>query len=325
MMTVTARAHPNIAFIKYWGNRNAQLRLPSNSSLSMTLDGLYTETTVRWDHQLSSDVLVLNHQEQAGEPLSRVSAHLDALRNRFGTTERAVVETYNNFPTGAGIASSASAFAALTVAGVAALNQTISERELSTLARLGSGSASRSISAGFVEWHAADTHEESYAETVFPADHWELVDVVVIVSRTHKITGSTAGHGSASTSDLQNARIAGAQDRLRMLKAAIAARDFASFAEIVEHDSNLMHAVMMTSRPPLFYWMPASLAIMDAVRQLRAEGLRVCYTLDAGPNVHCICVREDSEKVREAISRLSMGVDIVSAGVGQGAQVIQRA
>lgn len=325
MTTAVAEAHSNIAFIKYWGNVDHSLRLPANSSISMNLKGVETETRVTWDERLAADVLVLNGREETGDALTRVSQHMDVLRKRLGLNARAQVETRNNFPTGAGIASSAAAFAALTVAGVAAAAATLTERELTTLARLGSGSASRSVPGGFVEWHAAPTHEDSYAETVFASDHWALVDVIAVISRAHKATGSTAGHRSAETSDLQAARVAGAAARLKACKVAIAAHDFPAFAEVVEHDSNLMHAVMMTSRPALFYWLPGSLALMERVRQLRYEGVRVCYTLDAGPNVHCICVREDADQVRAALSSMSEVSEIIVAPVGDGARVTARA
>ncbi len=325
MNTATARAHPNIAFIKYWGNRDHELRLPSNSSVSMNLSGLFTETTVTWDPALNHDRLTMNGMEAQHDATNRVVRHLDAIRNRFNIHAHAIITTQNNFPTGAGIASSASAFAALTVAAIAASGQTVSEREASTLARLGSGSASRSIPSGYVEWHAADTHEDSFAETAFPLDHWHLTDIIAVISKAHKATGSTDGHASAKTSDLQAARVAGAEERLKRVKAAIAQRDFPSFATVVEHDSNLMHAVMMTSQPPLFYWLPASLALMARVRQLRADGLRVCYTLDAGPNVHCICVRDDAKAVRQALENLSITEDLIVAEVGEGAQIISSA
>lgn len=318
----TARAHPNIAFIKYWGNRNDTLRLPANSSLSMNLTGLFTETTVTWDADLDEDQFILNGEPQSGAGHARVSAHLDVLRKRLQITQRATVESTNNFPTGAGVASSAAAFAALTVAGVAAAGAALSERELTTLARLGSGSAARSIPTGFVLWHMGDSHETSFAESIAPPDHWALVDVIAIVSTEHKSVGSTAGHRSALTSDLQNARVAGAQARLEIIIEALHQRDFSRFAEVVEHDSNLMHAVMMTSRPPLFYWKPASLTIMDAVRRWRAEGLQVCYTLDAGPNVHCICVRDDADEVSRRLRALSVIVDLKRAGVGGPARVL---
>lgn len=318
----TARANANIAFIKYWGNADDQLRLPANPSISMNLDGLYAETTVTWDDTLETDSFKLNDQPQTGEPLRRVSVHLDTLRRRLKISSYASVESSNNFPAGAGIASSAAAFAALTTAGVAAAQGSLTERELTTLARLGSGSAARSVPTGFVEWHTGKTHEESYAESFAPPDYWDIVDVIAIVSQQHKQVGSSAGHRSANTSDLQGARVAGAVERFETCKLAILERDFATFAEVVEHDSNLMHAVMMTSRPPLFYWLPPTLTIMEQVRQWRAEGLQVCYTLDAGPNVHCICVRNDAEIVSQRLQAMSEILDVRIASPGNGAQVI---
>ncbi len=324
MRAATARAHSNIAFIKYWGNLDDSLRLPANPSLSMNLDGLYTETTVTWDEAQESDTLVLNGQTAPDAARQRVAYHLDALRQRLDLSGYARVESINNFPMGAGIASSASAFAALTVAAVVAAGLELPERDLTTLARLGSGSASRSVPDGFVIWHAANTHDGAFAQSIAPADHWNLVDVIAIVSDQHKAVGSTQGHHSATTSDLQAARVEGAPARVVACQEAVLNRDFAALAAVVEHDSNLMHAVMMTSRPPLFYWQPASLAVMDLVRQWRAEGLRVCYTLDAGPNVHCICAAEDAPVIAGRLDALDGVRQVLEAGPGAGARVIRR-
>lgn len=320
-MQATARANSNIAFIKYWGNADEALRLPMNPSLSMNLDGLYTETTVRW-HDAATDTLTINGEAANAKAAQRVSQHLDAVRARLGLDARADVVSANNFPMGAGIASSAASFAALTVAAVAAAGATLDERELSCLARLGSGSASRSVPTGFVEWTTGTTHEESYAFTVAPRDHWALVDVVALVSAGHKDVGSREGHTSAPMSEFQAARVATAQARLDACKAALLDRDFAAFATVVEHDSDMMHAVMMTSKPPLFYWLPASLAAMDAVRRMRADGLNVCYTLDAGPNVHCLCTAEDADAVEAAVAQIPGVQGVLRAAVGGGAVVI---
>jgi diphosphomevalonate decarboxylase len=320
--TATALAHPNIAFIKYWGNINDSLRLPANPSLSMNLDGLKAETTVTWDDGLPADTLTLNDAGQTGEPLARVSKHLDVLRKRLGVTSRAAVVSRNNFPTGAGIASSAAAFAALTVAAVGASGQSLSERELTTLARLGSGSASRSVPGGFVEWFAGAEHETSYAQSFGAVDHWPLVDVIAVVSDGHKRVGSTAGHKSAQTSILQSARVADAEQRFETCRRAVVERDFESFAEVVERDSNLMHAVMMTSIPPLFYWEPQSLAVMARVREWRANNVPVCYTLDAGPNVHCLCLPDAVETVRSGLLEMSGMKQVYTAGVGGPARLL---
>ena len=323
LAVATAHANSNIAFIKYWGNSDNQLRLPANPSISMNLNGLFTKTTVRWDESLASDVLTLNHKGASGEALSRVSKHMDSLRDHLKLSVFADITSENNFPTGAGIASSASAFAALTVAAVAATDQNVSERTLTTLARLGSGSASRSVPDGFVEWYTGETHESSFAESFAPSDYWSLVDVIAIVSDAHKAVVSKVGHTSANTSDLQAARVSGARDRLQICKQAIIDQDFATFAEVVERDSNLMHAVMMTSKPPLFYWKPASLAVMGLVTKLRLEGINVCYTLDAGPNVHCLCLASDVENVQNALNTLGDTImDVRTATTGSGATVI---
>src|SRR5262245_3865667 len=213
----------------------------------MNLDGLYAETTVAWDELLHADTLTLNGRVESGKALDRVARHLDAMRNHLHITGFARVESTNNFPTGTGIASSAAAFAALTVAAAGASGQNVSERELTTLARLGSGSASRSVPAGFVRWFAGKTHEDSYDASFERSDYWNLVDVIAIVSDQHKATSSQEGHQTAATSDLQHARVAGAAQRFEVCQQAVLARDFATFAEVVERDSNLMHAVMMTS------------------------------------------------------------------------------
>ena len=197
------------------------------------------------------------------------------------------------------------------------------ERELSILARLGSGSAARSIPAGFVEWLASERHEASYAETFAESDHWDLVDVIAVVSRRHKRVGSSAGHQTADSSVLQAARVASADVRLRAVKEAIAKRDFTQFSELVEQDSNLMHAVMMTSEPPLFYWQPMSLMVMEAVRGWReTDALQVCYTLDAGPNVHCICLADDAAQVIARLRALAPEIEVMQSRVGGGAAIV---
>ena len=322
--SATARAHSNIAFVKYWGNRDHRLRLPANSSISMNLADLHTTTTVAWDSKLEQDTLRINGALAADSALERVRNHLDMLRERFKTRRYARVCSMNNFPMGTGIASSASAFAALTMAAGAALGLNLSERELSILARMGSGSAARSIPSGYVEWHAGHSHETSFAETFASSDHWKLIDVIAIVSRAHKRTGSSAGHETAGSSVLQSARIGSAADRMGAVKSAIMRRDFEQFASVVEEDSNLMHAVMMTSDPPLLYWEPLSFAIMKEVRHWRTvEHLQVCFTLDAGPNVHCICASTDADAVVARLQALSSELEILRSTVGCGAYILK--
>lgn len=297
----TARAHPNIAFIKYWGNRDHRLRLPENGSISMNLDGLHTTTTVQFSSDIESDQLILNGQAQSDDALKRVSDHIDIVREMASSDLRARVESQNNFPTGTGIASSASAFAALSAAATTAIGIDLSEMELSALARRGSGSASRSIPGGFVEWHVGSSDNNSFAESIAAPDHWNLVDLVAIVSSEHKEVGSTGGHSLAGSSPLQAARVASAPARLKLCRSAIQQRDFAAFAEVVEQDTLVMHGVMMTSHPALLYWLPPTLDIMNHVIRWRREGLSVCFTIDAGPNVHVITTSDYVDQVKRKI------------------------
>lgn len=323
LRTATAQAHPNIAFIKYWGNLDDSLRLPVNPSLSMNLDGLITETQVTWDATLNTDVLYLNGEKAGKVATTRVNSYLDKLRQELKIEGFAKVVSQNNFPIGTGIASSAAAFAALAAAATAAAGKHITEKELSILARFGSGSAARSVPSGFVEWHTSTASEGSFAVSIAPPEWWDLVDVIAVVSTEHKAVGSTAGHQTAKTSDLQNARVFGAYERLQLCKKAIKERDFTTFADIVEEDSNLMHAVMMTSQPPLFYWSPGTLKVLQTVHELRQQGLQVCYTLDAGPNVHCLCVSDAVESVRSRLNKISEVINILQARPGGSVRVLE--
>src|SRR5512140_3313703 len=323
--TATALANPNIAFIKYWGNRDNALRLPANGSISMNLDGLFTRTTVSFQHSLPYDELIVNGRELAGPGLERVSCVLDLIREMAHTDYQAEVVSENNFPAGAGIASSAAAFAALALAGTKAAGLDLSERGLSRLARRGSGSACRSIPGGFVEWLAGTGDEDSYAVSIAPADHWALVDCVAILSESHKKTGSTEGHALAGTSPLQPARLADAARRLDLCRSALLERDFERFAAIVELDSDMMHAVMMTSSPALHYWIPGTLDVMNAVRLWRREGLSACYTVDAGPNVHVVCPENNAEEVQTRLRGLPAVMNVLVAGAGGPARLIEEA
>jgi diphosphomevalonate decarboxylase len=321
--TATARAHPNIAFIKYWGNRDPELRIPANGSISMNLDGLYTRTQVSFDPALASDQIVINDRPATDTAQQRVGRLLDRVRGMSGRHEFVRVISQNNFPTGAGIASSASAFAALSLAATTAVGLDLSQADLSRLARTGSGSACRSIPGGFVEWRAGDDDETSYAYSIAPPEYWDLTDCVAIVSLAHKPIGSTEGHALASSSPLQAARVNDAPRRLDLCRRAIRDRDFEAFSEVVELDSNLMHAVMMTSNPPLLYWEPATLAIIHAMQAWRSSGIPVCYTIDAGPNVHVLCPSELASEVVARLNQIPGVEDVLSAPPGPPAHLIQ--
>ncbi|MDR3578294.1 MAG: diphosphomevalonate decarboxylase [Anaerolineaceae bacterium] len=321
-LTATAVACANIAFIKYWGDRDAGLRLPANGSISMNLDGLTAHTRVDFDKTLTQDSLSLNGEQASGPALSRVIQFLDLVRDAAGKNLHTAVESENNFPTQAGIASSAAAFAALSLAASHALGLDLTEAELSRLARRGSGSACRSIPGGFVEWQAGTGDLDSYAFSIAQPDYWDLVDCIAIVETSPKKTGSSEGHALAASSPIQYARLADARRRLDICRKAILERDFTAMASICELDSNLMHAVMMTSSPALFYLEPASLEIMKAVPTWRQSGLPVFYTVDAGANVHVLTQQNSAGIVIERLNQFPSVKSVCSARAGGAASLI---
>ena len=321
--SATALAHPNIAFIKYWGNRDPLLRLPSNGSISMNLGGLFTRTQVCFDPSLTSDVLWLNEQRQTGAVFTRVSQHLERIRHLAGISLFAEVVSSSNFPMGTGIASSASAFASLTLAACTAAGLELDERQLSRLARTGSGSACRSIPGGFVEWQTGESNQDSYAFSLAPADYWALADCVAIISQEHKSTGSTEGHALADTSPLQAARLAQVPRHLEICRRAILERDFDLLAQITEMDSYLMHAVIMTANPPLVYWEPATLQVMNSVSSWRSRGIPACFTIDAGPNVHVICEAGAIDEIEMSLLEIPGVKHVLRAFVGGPAELVE--
>ena len=320
--TATAVSHPNIAFIKYWGNRDNSLRLPENGSISMNLEELTTRTRVTFDPALTADIFDLNGIRQSGSSLQRVSSHLNVIRGIRGISTRAHILSESNFPSGAGIASSAAAFAALTLAGVTAIGLEMIEKDLSRLARRGSGSACRSIPSGYVEWYRGSSDVDSFAVSIAQPSHWDLVDCIAVVESAHKKTGSSDGHKLANTSLYQPARVADADRRIERCRDAVLTRDFELFAETIEQDSNMMHAVMMTSKPALFYWEPATLEVMKAVQAWRKTGIPVAYTIDAGPNVHLICESKAAENVKHRLSSILGVKEVLVATVGGPAKIV---
>ncbi len=322
MHTATALANPNIAFIKYWGNKNQALRIPVSGSISMNLAGLETRTRVNFDPQLRADTLNINTRQITGPGLERVAAFLQHVRRLAGIETHAQVVSTNNFPIGAGIASSASAFAALSLAATRAAGLVLDEISLSRLARLGSGSACRSIPAGYVEWLPGTSDDDSYACSIASPEYWNLVDCIAVITTEHKSTGSTRGHELAGTSPLQNARVFDASRRLDACRTAILNRDFEAFASVTELDSNLMHAVMMTSTPILLYWKPATLEIMHRVTAWRAQGLPVCYTIDAGPNVHVLSLSEYAAEISGKLGEIPGVKQVLQASAGGSTRLV---
>jgi diphosphomevalonate decarboxylase len=324
-MIATAQAQPNIALVKYWGKRDTALNLPSTGSLSITLDALCTRTRVAFDATLDHDELRLNGTAHPAA-LARASACLDLLRAQAGSAAHARIETDNNFPTGAGLASSASGFAALVLAASAALGLDLDRRALSILARRGSGSAARSLFGGFVTLAAGQREDgaDAYAEPLLDAAQWPLTVVVAVTSHEAKAVGSTAGMElGRRTSPFYAAWLAGADADLAAARAAVLAHDFAALAQVSESSCLKMHAVMLSSRPGLLYWNGATVDCLHRIRALREQhGLGVFFTVDAGPQVKAVCLPADAARVAAALGEIPGVASVLHSGLGAGAQLI---
>ncbi|GAB3029410.1 diphosphomevalonate decarboxylase [Parafrigoribacterium mesophilum] len=319
--TAAARAHSNIALIKYWGKRDTALNLPAVGSISVTLDALRTQTAVAFGSE-GDDELVLDGERVSAQRAQRM---LDLVRERAGIRSAATVTSTNNFPTGAGLASSASGFAALAVAACAAAGVDASLTELSILARRGSGSAARSIFGGFVELHAgvAPDGSDAFAEPILDAADWPLSVVVAITSREAKSVSSTAGMGrSAASSPFYPAWTDTAEQDLADMRSAIAARDFARVGELAEYSCLKLHALMLTTRPALVYWNAATVAAIHAVRDLRAGGIPVYFTIDAGPQLKALCAPADAATVAAALAAVAGVQETRTSGLGRGAHLV---
>jgi diphosphomevalonate decarboxylase len=319
---VAAQAQPNIALIKYWGKRDAELNLPVVGSISITLDALWTRTRVSFEPDLEHDRVSLNGREDAAEA-RRVIACLDLLRRRAGVDWRAVVDSRNNFPTAAGLASSASGFAALVEAGSLALDLELSDAEKSVLARRCSGSAARSIFGGFVEWAHGQRADgtDSVASPLLDAREWPLRVAVAITSTAAKEVGSSEGmRRTAQTSPFQPAWIETQETDLAAARHAILSRDFEALAAVSEYSCLKMHALALAAQPGLLYWNGATVECMRRIRALRQQGLAVFFTVDAGPQVKAVCEPQALAAVSTELRGVPGVLDVVESGLGEGAR-----
>jgi len=350
----TAVAPANIAFVKYWGASDLEHAIPVNPSISMTLSRCVSRTTVEFDPQAGEDEVwwraAQPGEEEVGEEAGdgewaagwdddgdaddrlvdpgasfrrRVLGHLAAIRRWRGLAPgvgRFRVVTGNSFPAAAGLASSASGFAALAVAAAAALGETPPPGELSALARAsGSGSAARSVLGGYVEWPAPGSPpDDPRAEQLAPAAHWALCDVVALVSTVEKKVPSLDGHRLAATSPHYARRQEELSHRLAVVRRAIAEHDLELLGPTLEEEAIELHLVAMSSRPPVFYWASATLEVLAAVRELRRQGVAAWSTMDAGANVHVITTPEDESAVAARLRSLAGVRGVIRDRVGDG-------
>ncbi|WP_164670730.1 diphosphomevalonate decarboxylase [Virgibacillus doumboii] len=321
-MKATAKAHTNIALIKYWGKRDESLILPMNNNLSLTLDGFYTTTSVEFREDLTSDSFYLNEKAVSGKEFDRVTTFLDLIRSFAGRPNFfADVRSTNHVPTAAGFASSASGFAALAAAATESLGHDISEQELSMLTRQGSGSACRSIYGGFVEWEKGTQSDgsDSYAVQVAPEDHWDIrVAAVVLSSNTKKILSREGMKRTVETSAFYSSWVDSIPDDLEQIKQGIKDKDFEKVGRIAEANCLKMHATTLAANPPFTYWNDRTVAVMDAVRNLRENGVPAYFTIDAGPNVKVLYLPENEETIKNALRDVPGVNDVIVSRSGQG-------
>ena len=317
-----ARAHGNIALIKYWGKRDDELVLPMNSSLSLTLDCFFTETEVIFRDDIDKDHFYLNGNIQDEDDTKRISNFLDLFRKSAEIKSSAVVKSINYVPTAAGLASSASGYAALAAATNVASGLNLDSKELSIYARQGSGSATRSIYGGFVEWRKGIFSEDSYAIPIDDAK-WDIGMVVVIVNADEKMVSSREGmKRTVATSPFYNGWLESAEEDLKQIKDAIKKRDFEQMGLIAERNGLKMHATMLGAIPPLSYWEPESVTVMQIVRELRKEGVPCYFTMDAGPNVKILCKLSESHIIKKRLRQVFESKQIIITGPGPGVTIL---
>jgi diphosphomevalonate decarboxylase len=322
-MQATAIAHPNIALIKYWGKRDIERNIPAVGSLSITLDGLTTTTSVFFDSELGEDEFLLGGSA-APAMAGRVTHCLDLVRERVGVETRARVESDNDFPTAAGLASSASGFAALVVAANAALGAGIERADLADLARRASGSSARSIFGGFVELRLTpDGPNPTETGQILQPSDWPLRVAVAVTDPGPKEIGSTEGMvRTEQTSPFYSDWLDTSEEDLAEARSAIERRDIEALAEVSESSCLKMHAVMLSARPGLVYWNGATVACIRRVRELRADGVPVFFTIDAGPQVKAVCAPDAFDRVAAELAAIEGVQQVLASGLGEGARVV---
>ncbi len=321
-----ARACSNIALVKYWGKRDIKLNLPAVGSISVTLGDLYTETETDIAENSTIDIFKLNGENASEKETIRVSRFLDLIRKMSGKSDlKFTINSKNNFPTAAGLASSASGFAALSLAASKAAGLNLTTDQLSELARLGSGSAARSVFGGFVEMDHGQRPDgkDSVARELYPAEYWDLTILIVVTSEKKKDIGSTDGMElSRLTSPYYPAWIESSEADLAEIRSALENKDFQKVAEISEFSCLKMHALALASNPGLIYWNGITVDLMHFTRELRQKGIPAFFTIDAGPQVKIITESKYTKQIQEELKSFSKISRIITTGLGQGVRLI---
>ncbi len=326
-MKSTATANANIALVKYWGKRDDTLILPQNGSISMTCGGLSTVTTVEFSGNHAKDTVTINDEELQKDEKD-ILGHIDRIRKMAKIQEKAKVVSETNFPVAAGLASSASGFAALTLAAATAAGLRLREKELTILSRQGSGSSCRSICEGFAEWYRGRKADgsDSYAETIAKKDHWhEFRMIATIVSESRKKVSSRAGmKQTLQTCPYYLGWLDSVDEDMEVMREGIREKDFSAVGTTAEASCLKMHALMMTTKPAILYWEPATVDVMRAVLSWREEGLESYFTIDAGPQVKVLCLEKDEKELNKRLLELGGVKKTIVCKPGEGARLSEK-
>lgn len=311
MKPVQCLAPANIAFIKYWGKLDSRLRTPLNNSVSMNLDGFYCISSIAPAEK--EEIRVKSTRLKREERL-RLEGFVQQAKRKLGIFESLTVEVRSYVPRGVGLASSAAVFASLAGA-LSAYSGELREKNISMLARLGSGSACRSVPAGFVRWRAGD-EENSYAYSIAPPEHLSLVDLVFPGKR--KAVSSTEGQQNVRTSTYLPARLKEVRKREKACVEAIKSRDYHGLFECVIDETLSFLALLLTQKPPLMYLSLSTLKTVAFLHRLKLEGLPLAFTVDAGDTLHLLICEKDLSKLpltlrqRATIARPAKGICILT-------------
>ncbi|MBI4167975.1 MAG: diphosphomevalonate decarboxylase [Candidatus Aenigmarchaeota archaeon] len=324
-MKSTAVANSNTALVKYWGKYNEKLILPMNGSISLTVDKLSTTTTVEFSGDYDNDIVELNGKKAEGKEASRVIEHLDLIRKLAKSTPKAKVVSKNNFLTAAGLASSASGFAALTVAGCDAVGLELNKKELSIIARQGSGSSCRSIFGGYVEWIAAKSSEKSYAKQIAGENYFDIRDIAVVVEAAkRRYTTRESMQATVKTCPFYGSWLKAVKKDLASVRRSILEKDFTMIGKVAELNSLMMHAIALTTTPTILNWSPGTISLMHAVQDWRMEGLECYYTIDTGAHVHILSLPENSREIIKRVKLINDVIDVIENRPGKGAEIVSK-
>ncbi len=317
MKKIIIFANSNIALIKYWGKRDETLFLPTKSSLSVCLSDLSTKTFITFS---DSDEIIINGVDYSYKENNKILDFLNLFRATYNIKKYFNIVSENSFPIAAGLASSASGFAALAQSLNQICHLKLSQKELSILSRKGSGSACRSIYKGFVLWSKGNKIDgsDSYAKKIFDSDHWQDLRILVAIvdSKKKKISSRDAMKASVETSPLYKKWIEESEKNISQMIQAIKNKKLKKVGEIAEKDCLQMHETIRTSRPKIEYFQDATYTIINCIKNLRKIGISCYFTIDAGPNVKILCLEDNSTRIKDIIKSIDGVQDVIVCSVG---------